>query len=231
MIVGLLAGSVISDRVNFGGDPVENDHGLTSSPILEMKRGVNRCLLIARHSMPPAIPPHRVNHRANIRALSDAGAEVIVSICSCGALRSDIEVPSFAVPGDYIDLFSIATFFDGSIEHATPGIDPDLRGAVLEAFGSAGISVTDGGIYIQTRGPRLETRAEVNVLAGWGDYVGMNMGPEATLSKELGIPFASILTVDNYANGIGEGDLDFRDILEGARSRWDELMNVIGMIR
>jgi 5'-methylthioadenosine phosphorylase len=75
-----------------------------------------------------------------------------------------------------------------------------------------------GGVYVQTKGPRFETVAEILALSGIADLVGMTIASEATLSCELGMDFAALCTVDNYANGLADGVLTFAEILEISRS-------------
>ena len=54
------------------------------------------------------------------------------------------------------------------------------------------------------QGPRLETVAEINKLEGeGGDMVGMTGMPETALAKELGLHYAAIAIVANYAAGRG----------------------------
>ena len=63
----------------------------------------------------------------------------------------------------------------------------------------------DSGVYAQTTGPRFETAAEIRVLAQQGgDIVGMTCRFEASLFRELSIPYALLCIVDNMANGISE---------------------------
>ena len=227
MRVGLLVGSVMPHSFHKRVEPEENHYGQTSSGTLEFSMGANHFYIIARHGIPPNIPPHRVDHRANVAALVELDVQAIISICSTGALKPGIKVPSVAVPTDYIDLFSGATFMDEEITHITPKLDERVRGSLLSSCEKAGVEAIDGGIYVQARGPRLETRAEVSLLSGWGDYVGMNMAPEATLSMELDIPFGALLTLDNYANGVMDRELDFREILRDARSNWDDILRIL----
>jgi len=160
----------------------------------------------------------------------EAGAECLISICSTGALHSGMRVPGLTIPRDYIDLFSGATFHDGDIFHATPAIDGDILSALARSSRKVAPHTTEGTVYVQTRGPRLETRAEVRLLSEWGDVVGMNMGPEATLASELGMRFGAILTVDNYANGVVDEALDFRDILDRAKMNWPLLLRVLSLL-
>lgn len=226
MKIGLLIGTALPEGIHPGNKPTITEFGMTSSGILEMEVEGCTFMIINRHGVPPTIPPHEVNNQANLKALHDRGCEAVLSICSCGSLREDIPVPSVAVPNDYIDLFSGATVIHGEIRHEKPGFDPELMEAVGKACGSAGIDPVNRGIYIQTKGPRFETAAEVRMLSIWGDFVGMNLGSEATISSELGLPIAGILTVDNYANGVGDLP-DYEAIRSESSSKWRLLMKVL----
>ena len=87
----------------------------------------------------------------------------------------------------------------------TPQISEKLRQDLIHAASGAGIEVYDAGVYIQTRGPRLETKSEISMLKQFADIVGMTFGSECTIANEIGIPIANISSVDNYANGLVEG--------------------------
>ena len=80
-----------------------------------------------------------------------------------------------------------------------------LRAACLEAARQAGETAIDGGVYAATQGPRLETAAEINRLERDGaDMVGMTGMPEAALAREIGLCYATIAVVVNYAAGRGD---------------------------
>ncbi|HDS16534.1 MAG TPA: 6-oxopurine nucleoside phosphorylase [Proteobacteria bacterium] len=168
-------------------------------------------LFLQRHGEPPR-PPHRINHHANLKALHDWGADYIVAVNSTGSLRRELEPGTLLVPDDYFNPWAIKTFHDEELVFATPGLSQTVRRALLAAAAELEVAVVDGGVYIQTTGPRFETRAEVRVLAGWGSLVGMTMASEATLACELGLPYASLCVIDNYANGICAQVVDFKDI-------------------
>jgi 5'-methylthioinosine phosphorylase len=83
---------------------------------------------------------------------------------------------------------------------------PSLRRAVLAAAAEAGVAMVDGGCYAATQGPRLETRAEIARLRRDGcDLVGMTGMPEAGLARELGLDYACLAVVANWAAGCGDG--------------------------
>jgi purine nucleoside phosphorylase len=230
MRLGVLAGSALPEGYFEPDAPVLTKWGPTSSGLFEKEIGSNTLFFIARHGLPARIPPHMVNHRANIQALVDRRVEGVISICSTGSLRSDIEIPRFAVPSDYIDLFSRWTFFDNEIFHTTPGFDPVIQEKLIDASISNGLDPLTECVYVQTRGPRLETAAEVELISGWGDIVGMNLGPEASLCSELQMRIGALITIDNYANGINDTRLDFRIVLHDAKSHWDMIIKILSLL-
>jgi len=181
-------------------------------------------VMLMRHQQ--GLPPHRINFRANLAALAIAGADRIVAFGSSGSLKPEISPGSLVIPTDYISMAEIPSIHDHAIVHVMPEISSELSGKLAKAVPDA----VYGGIYAQTRGPRIETAAEVKALAGVADLVGMTLASEATLATELGIDFAAICTVDNYANGFGPDTLSYEDILTTSREnrhRTGEIMTTI----
>jgi len=222
-----LIGSVLPQDGFIFPEPVDTGYGRSSTGISVSTIGNNEVHIIARHGSPEHIPPHLVNHRANISALEKSGVDVIISVCSTGALKKNIPVPIISIPGDYIDINSGATFFEKEIAHITPEIDEGVQVKLAEICKDLDLEHRTGDIYIQSRGPRLETKAEVRFLANFADVVGMSLGPEATLCLEMGIPYGALLTVDNYANGLGAGSLDFKEIFTSAKAGWNTIRSII----
>lgn len=186
-------------------------------------------LFIPRHGKERNIPPHRINYKANLAAFTDLGVEKIIGVTSVGSLKRAIKPRSLVVPHDYISLCSIPTFYDNEIVHITPGLDEGLRNSIIKvAKDFRGIDLVEKGVYFQTVGPRLETRAEINLIKNYADVVGMNMASEATLAKELGLRYANISTVENYAHGIIAGEeLDYKKIVDAASKSRADLENVL----
>ena len=182
---------------------------------------------LPRHGRDRKIPPHRINYRANIMALRDLGVEKIIGVGCSGSLKKEITPGSILIPHDYLNLGEIESYYDLEIKHITPGLDEFLREIIIESAKRSGIKVIEKGIYAQTRGPRLETKAEVSFLKDYADIVGMTMASEATLSKELGIPYACISTVDNYAHGIMDEVLDFEKIVKNASRKRKDLEKLL----
>jgi 5'-methylthioinosine phosphorylase len=79
-----------------------------------------------------------------------------------------------------------------------------LRRELLAAASAAQVAIVDGGCYGATQGPRLETRAEIARMRRDGcDIVGMTGMPEAGLARELGLGYACLGIVANWAAGAG----------------------------
>jgi purine nucleoside phosphorylase len=172
-------------------------------------------IFLPRHG-PQGIPPHRINHRANIYALKKLGVTEVVGVNSVGSLREELAPGSIVIPHDYLSPWGILTFYEHQAVHITPALDAGLRERLIRAAAGSGVNAVHEGIYIQTIGPRLETKAEIALLRGFGDVVGMTMAHEATLCQEVGLAYASICSVDNYCHGISDTPLSVEEITQRA---------------
>lgn len=169
----------------------------------------NEVVFLARHGYGHTIAPHEINYRANIWALVQQELSGIVAVATVGGIRADLAPGRLIVPDQLIDYTweRKHTFFEGKskpvthIDFTLP-FNPALRQMVLDAALSMKEAVFDGGVYACTQGPRLETAAEVRRLQNDGaDMVGMTGMPEAALAHELGVPYAMLAVVANWAAG------------------------------
>lgn len=189
---------------------------------------------LARHGHGHTIPPHEVNYRANIWALWKRGAVGIVSVASVGSIRADLKPGDVVVPHQIIDYTwgRKSTYHDGQdgkVVHIdfTDPYDEALRQQLIQAARDSGIAVSTSSVYAATQGPRLETAAEINRYERDGaDVVGMTGMPEAALARELGVPYAAISVVANYA----AGRADSRDGISFAAIE-DVLRQSMGLVR
>jgi 5'-methylthioadenosine phosphorylase len=166
-------------------------------------------VLINRHGDGFPLPPHAINHRANIRALSDLGYQDVLSLNSVGSLRRDLPPGTLVSCSDYVGLQQgPATFFDTELKGGAPGIANNLIPLLIEKLAPE-FTIKPGRVYVQMRGPRFETKAEIRIVKDWGDVIGMTAAYEADLSVEAGLRYNSLAIVDNYANGIEGAEIDF----------------------
>ncbi|MDD1707474.1 MAG: MTAP family purine nucleoside phosphorylase [Methanoregulaceae archaeon] len=170
--------------------------------------------------------PHRINYRSHLAALATIGVSRIITIGSAGSLIQEIHPGSLVIPNDYISMTTIPSIHDVSIQHVSAGFSTDLTRQLAEIIPEAEF----GGVYIQTRGPRIETRAEVRALAKTADIVGMTIASEATLAIELGMKVAALCTIDNYANGLTDEALIYENILASAKEHKERTAEIIRRI-
>jgi len=192
--------------------PVETPFGPSSRPVQEGHVDGMTLYFLHRHGGAAAIPPHRINYRANLWALNALGAEAAVAINTVGGISPAMRPGRLLIPDQLIDYTwgREHTFDDGDngelmhIDFSEP-YDRSLRMALVAAADAARIAHEGSGVVGITQGPRLETAAEIQRMARDGcDVVGMTGMPEAALARELGMPFASVCMVVNPAAGLGD---------------------------
>jgi 5'-methylthioadenosine phosphorylase len=188
----------------------------------EVYQGDIALLLRHQHGM----PPHQINFPACLSALAIAGVDRVVAFGSVGSLQESIRPGTIIIPDDYASIAAVPTIHNHSQAHAMPGIDATLSAEVASCIPEA----QQGGTYVQTSGPRIETKAEVRAFSRMGDVVGMTIASEATLANELGIPFSACCMVDNFAHGIGNDALSYEQILNCARANTKKTEQILERI-
>lgn len=213
---------------------VETPFGPASAPLMRLAiEGETGSLgtefyFLARHGRPHRIPPHRINYRANLWALREAGVSRVLAINAVGGIGERMTAGVIAIPQQLVDYTwgREHTYYDGrggalsvaksdGLEHVdfTLPYSLALRQQLLEAARRVGVPVIDGGVYAATQGPRLETAAEIRRLDNDGcDLVGMTGMPEAALARELGLEYASLCLVVNPAASEAAGEITMADI-------------------
>jgi 5'-methylthioadenosine phosphorylase len=180
-------------------------------------------VLINRHGYEFPLPPHSINYRANIRALADLGFRDVVSLNSVGSLKPEIPPGSIVSCSDYVCLQQgPATFFDRELKGGAPVIANNLI-PMLVAGLAPEFSIPTGKVYVQMQGPRFETKAEIRVVRGWGDVVGMTAAHEADLCSESGLSYNSLAIIDNYANGLEGTEIDFARFKDLVRTNQEKV--------
>jgi 5'-methylthioadenosine phosphorylase/5'-methylthioinosine phosphorylase len=199
---------------------VSTPYGNPSADLVFGRLHHQEVVFLARHGDPHAIPPHKVNYRANLSALKQMGAGSVLAVAAVGGIRADMAPGAIAVPDQIVD-YSYGrahTFFEENLDHVTH-IDftrpysPWLREKLLDAARAAGVGAIDGGVYGCTQGPRLETAAEIARMERDGcDLVGMTGMPEAALAREAGLDYACCAVVANWAAGKSPGEITMAEI-------------------
>ena len=209
------------------GDPspeAKTPYGEPSAAPVEYRVGDRHIWFIPRHGPEGAIPPHRVNYRANLWALHECGARFVVALNAVGGIHPHYRPGALVLPDQLIDYTQGRehTYFDGPDADArfkqfadfTEPYSRLARDYLREAAARAQVELMEGGCYAAMSGPRLETAAEINRLERDGaDLVGMTGMPEAALARELGLDYASLCIVANPAAGRAPQAIALDDIL------------------
>lgn len=162
-------------------------------------------VFIARHGKGHKFSPTEVNYRANIFVMKELGVDAIVAVSACGSLQEEYKPMDFVVPDQFVDRTNKSrksTFFEnGLVAHvafADP-ISPEIAEILVECGLEAGLTVHEGGTYLNMEGPQFSTRAESELYRSWGmDIIGMTTMVEAKLAREAEISYAVLAAVTDY---------------------------------
>jgi len=226
-LLGVISTKLVMERSDLlkkgKARPMKNEFGRTEIFLTD------RIALILRHGNDPNnhILPHLINHRANLHALKDIGVTEIVGINSTGSLKKNLCPGMIVVPDDFITLTATPTIYQNSTVHITPSLNEKVRQKIIKAARSCEIDFADKGTYWQTHGPRLETKAEIKMMANFADIVGMTMANEAVIALELDLPYASVCSIDNFGNGLLKKPLSMKEIIAGTRKNADLMIRLL----
>lgn len=235
MKLGVIGGSGLYDLPGLAAvnhSRVMTAWGAPSAALTSGRLNGIELYFLPRHGSNHHLPPHRINYRANIAALADAGVEAIVATAAVGGIEHAASTGVIVIPHQIIDYTygREHSYSDGTQPHPqhvdfTEPYAPRLRDALISAAADAGVAVRSKGVYAATQGPRLESAAEIDRLERDGcTIVGMTGMPEAALARELGIDYANISLVVNPAAGRAKGAITMTDIER-------ELVSGMGRIR
>ena len=217
---------------------IDTPYGAASDPIRVIPTGGVRLLFLPRHGSPHRFPPHRVNYRANMWALKQAGAEQVLAVSAVGGITGQYSPGTLAVPDQLVDFswgrqHSYHDSPDVPLVHVdfTHPYEGDLRRRVLDAARQASIGVVDGACIAVFQGPRLESAAEIAMARNAGcDLAGMTSLPEAGLARELGIDYAGLAVVSNWAAGVGGDSISEDDIAQTLKEPMSRVRRLLGAL-
>lgn len=238
-LMGIIGGSGLCDYPGLDVTDVmtmETPFGQPSAPITLGKLQGNPVAFLPRHGEKHAISPHKINYRANIYALRQAGVTDILAVAAVGGITANYGPGSLATPDQIIDytygreqsFYSDDFSADKHIDFTWPYTE-SLRQKILQVAAKQTLQVWDGATYGAVQGPRLETAAEICRIAQDGcDLVGMTGMPEAYLARELGMNYATLAVVANWAAGIVDGEtLSMQQISDTLSAGIDNVRTII----
>ena len=197
-------------------------YGFASGPVRVGMLAGKRVAFLARHGEGHSVPPHKVNYRANLVALQMVGATRVLALNTVGGITDHYGPRVLGCPDQLIDytwgrISTLSEEEGAEVLHVDFGdpYTPALRAQIIAAAQRAQVAMVDGGCYGATQGPRLETKAEIARMKRDGcDLVGMTGMPEAGLARELGLEYACLAIVANWAAGCGDaGEITMAEVL------------------
>jgi purine nucleoside phosphorylase len=242
MRVGVLTGTGTYQLPGFEGDqPRRVATRFGDALVTEGRLGAVDVVHVARHEPGHRRLSNQVQHRANVVALKELGAECVVAVTVCGAVDPSVPLGSLIVFDDLHFLTnrladgSICTLYDepgdrlrGHWIYGSPFAD-GVRAALLQAAIDAGTPARDGGVYGHVDGPRFNTRAEIRSLAQAGvTAVSQTAGPETVLCGEAELPYGLIGYATDYANGVSEVATPVEELLRLIGASSEVFAGVLG---
>src|SRR5216117_1527894 len=184
---------------------IDTPFGPPSDTLVGGKISGRQVYFLPRHGRGHRILPHEINHQANIYALRSLNVRWIISVAAVGSLQEKYAPRDVLLPSQFYDRTSRRaehTFFgEGIAAHiafAEP-ISTKLRNLLAESARSLGITLHNGGTYVNMDGPAFSTRAESEWHRKMGfDIIGMTNLPEAKLAREAEISLASMAMITDY---------------------------------
>lgn len=208
-IIGGSGLNQIDDLDITASQAIETPYGCPSADYVLANVHGMQIVFLARHGNPHTIAPHKINYRANIWGLNALGVTEIIAVAAVGGITPAMSPTHIVLPDQIID-YSYGrehTFFAEAlqpvthIDFTTP-YNQSLHTRLIQVAQQEKLPVSPHGTYACMQGPRLETSAEITRLERDGcDIVGMTAMPEAALAKEMGLHYATIAVITNWAAG------------------------------
>lgn len=222
MKFAIIGGTGVTDSSfaeNLQSMTVDTPFGIVE--VMKGQRGAHEIIFLERHTKGHKLTPSHVNYKGNIYALKSLEVDFVVATTAVGGVQN-CKVGDFMILDQFIDFTKSRelTYFGekGSgvvhMDMSEPYCST-LRKALAESMERCGAKYVNKGTYVCTEGPRFETPAEINMfkILG-GDVVGMTNVPEVVLAREMGLHYATISLITNYAAGISETPLSHKEVLE-----------------
>ncbi len=206
--IGVISGSGLYQMEELR-DPTEHridtPFGPPSDVLIGGNLGGRQVYFLPRHGRGHRILPHELNHRANIYALRSLNVRWIIAVTAVGSLQEKYRPRDILLPSQFYDrtsLRAVHTFFgEGIVAHisfAEP-TSAALRKLLADSAQRVGVTVHEGGTYVNMDGPAFSTRAESEFHRRNGfDVIGMTNLPEAKLAREAEIALGTMAMITDY---------------------------------
>jgi 5'-methylthioadenosine phosphorylase len=207
--VGIFGGSGFYELLDDAREvKVDTPYGEPSAPVVIGDVGGRAVGFMPRHGRNHELPPHRINYRANMWAMSQLGATDVILPCAAGSLQPSIAPGHFVIADQVVDRTTgrTDTFYDGPetthVSFADP-YDDEMRRTAIATARRLGITAHERGTIVVIQGPRFSTKAESRWFSsvGW-EVINMTQYPEAILARELQMAAVNISLITDYDVGL-----------------------------
>jgi xanthosine phosphorylase len=169
-----------------------------------------------------------------VRALRQAGAEILILTNAAGSLRPEVGPGRLMAISDHINLTGVNVLVGPNDEAIGPrfpplrdAYDPQLRAELHQAAGELGIDLAEG-VYLAVSGPSFETAAEIRAFRTLGaDAVGMSTVHETTLARHCGLRVLAVSVITNLAEGLSDQELSHEQTLRDAQRASGDLTRLL----
>jgi 5'-methylthioadenosine phosphorylase len=206
--IGIIGGSGLYNIEGFNKQKwlkVQTPFGPPSDSLLLGELAGREVVFLPRHARGHRLLPGELNHRANIYALKKLDVAWIIGVSAVGSLQLRYKPCDIVLINQFVDRTKRSaeqSFFGKGIVAHIAFADPiceHLRQLLLLTCRKLGVSVHDGGTYVNMEGPAFSTRAESfsNHRLGY-DVIGMTNLGEAKCAREAEIAYATMAMVTDY---------------------------------
>lgn len=206
--IGIIGGSGLYQMEqlrNATEHQVQTPFGSPSDALIGGEIGGRQVYFLPRHGRGHRILPNELNHRANIYALRALNVRWIIAVTAVGSLQEKYHPRDILLPSQFYDRTSARsahTFFgEGIVAHVSfaEPISLPMRNLLADSAKKVGVTVHNGGTYVNMDGPAFSTRAESELNRRHGfDVIGMTNLPEAKLAREAEIALATMAMITDY---------------------------------
>ncbi|MGB9603300.1 MAG: MTAP family purine nucleoside phosphorylase, partial [Limisphaerales bacterium] len=167
--IGIIGGTGLYEIEGFKNQKwvsVKTPFGNPSDKLLFGELCGREVVFLPRHGRGHRILPGELNHRANIWAMKKLGVQWIISVSAVGSLQERYRPRDIVIIDQFVDRtkksFEHTFFGNGIVAHiafAHP-VCEELRKILFDSARELGLSVHDGGSYVNMEGPAFSTKAE-----------------------------------------------------------------------
>ena len=156
------------------------------------------------------------------RLMKLLGAEILFLTNASGGMNKSFKAGDLMLITDHIGMFvpnpligqnadELGTRFP-DMSHV---YDLDLQEIIRNAAKQNQIDLKEG-VYVQLTGPSYESPAEIKMLSGFADAVGMSTVVEAIAANHAGMKICGISCICNLAAGMNPTPLSHKEVQEAA---------------